>query len=53
MDEYILKLVGAGTVVATTTAFLMMRKQKPFNPNCDFSQQTVDAEVSIVHIYKF
>ncbi|XP_060559682.1 long-chain-fatty-acid--CoA ligase 1-like isoform X2 [Ruditapes philippinarum] len=43
MDDYVLKLVGTGTVVATAAAYMLMNKHKPFN-NCDFSEQSIEAE---------
>lgn len=46
MDDYGLKLLGTGTVVATAAAYWMIRKPPLFNPAFDFSTQTVDALVS-------
>ncbi|KAL4239228.1 hypothetical protein ACF0H5_000045 [Mactra antiquata] len=45
MDDTLLKAVGAGTVVATATAFWMMRQPSRFNKNTDFSEQVYDAEI--------
>ena len=50
MDEYILKLLGAGTVVATTAAYLLLKTPPVFNNNVDWSSQTVDAPVSIIDL---
>ena len=48
MDDYVLKLLGTGTVVATAAAWYMFKKPAAFNPNFDFSQQSRDAQVSSV-----
>ena len=46
MDEYVLKLLGTGTVVATAAAWYMLNKPPAFNPNFDFSNQVQDCPVS-------
>lgn len=45
MDDYLIKLLGTGTVVATAAAYWMLRRPAMFNPEFDYSSQTIDALV--------
>ena len=48
LDEYVLKLIGLGTVAATTAAYFFMRTPPEYNPNTDYSSQALDVLVSSI-----
>lgn len=45
MEDYVLKLLGTGAVVGTAAAYWMTRKPAKFNPECDYTTQSVEAQV--------
>ena len=53
MDEYALKLIGAGTVAATTAAYFFLRSPPSYNPNFDFNSQSLEVLVSLETFWCF